>query len=969
MPIFSTITEDEIITFLKDISKKNSLFASPVDLDALKTAFIGLFNRMNGDKSFNANVLVCAADQDVSNQYGTILGEMLEKYYPDICLSVAESDFYYKLDNNDPRYESRRVLIVKNYEAASPDELYRKLSEIEMNEWLPAVILCTNTSSLDKLKEYELQDYRLFHYLCGYKVIIHDINESNIPELTFEMLENHGFKLTDDFRIKLNTYIKAVYPEAVLSGKAFSDDLVCRILQTHYHKINNDLTLDETDVPYSIKAKDLENAEAHQDNNPIEDKANEKKTIENNQTVDHSTGSNDSEITKLEINENIKITENTLNVLITNVSPVSVRDGKTQTRKYVDGDGNAFTGEMTNEAPIKSIAHRLGKDGYCLNKILFIESDKVKTKEVHLNNKDYTHIDYLKEKVDIFLGDYKERTEYVDIDIKDEPSKDDVSSTVFDIYNRLLGWTEEYKNVNIFIESNGGVRYVLTMLLSLTKTLENYYENVHISEITSMVLNRNPVVIMNTKDVFDTAQITGIAEEFVNYGRISGLQHYIDGHKEGLKNDHVNEINVVLKKLNQTTDDLQLCRTAMILDDFYGNNNLKETIENFLKRYPDNNSNTTVTIFAHILKIILNELSQTIYRKPYDMSEENPAVYLPRAIEWCLNKSFVQQALTLSTEKLSEYLFVTKKIRLGKEFCLILKDTNTGVYERNYYFFAHLQDFISKIKDSQINGALEHIKAKNLLPFEDEKDWQEIYITSQIPSSEISPTLSTIITENLIKLINDYTGKILQKSVESSDLTETDLIEIFVANGFTAEDLNRNVQISNNVDKNPLGLTLRGNYINKDGRETTHANLETLEDRIKKSLPKLVSMAIDKADLQIISKAKEDYDKIIDSLSYPPLISLNLKNKFSKEQSKKFYVKSAINAGQIILNEDRGMNSNSKEPENTEDRFQKLLYVYSLCKEQRNMSNHAHVPLEDEKVALNTENLKILIQKLLKLCE
>lgn len=46
----------------------------------------------------------------------------------------------------------------------------------------------------------------------------------------------------------------------------------------------------------------------------------------------------------------------------------------------------------------------------------------------------------------------------------------------------------------------------------------------------------------------------------------------------------------------------------------------------------------------------------------------------------------------------------------------------------------------------------------------------------------------------------------------------------------------------------------------------------------------------------------------------------------------------------------------------SEDTVQKILYMYSLCKEQRNFSNHATVNNDDLAIAMNFDQSRILIE-------
>ncbi len=601
------------------------------------------------------------------------------------------------------------------------------------------------------------------------------------------------------------------------------------------------------------------------------------------------------------------------NILITNVSFLSIDKNTNMPteREYKDEEGHSFKGEMTNEAPIKSLSARLGQ----IDAIIFIESTTVSTKKYSVNDKEYTSIDYLKKKI----AEINERgiVEFIDVNITDEPQKTDVAKTVFEIYDKLVEFARSGDEINIYIESNGGIRYVLTMLLSLAKTLEKIYDNVHILEITSMVLNQNPVNIKNTKDIFDTAQITEIASEFINYGRISSLKRYMQSSLKLSDQENSNEdAKNILLLLEKISDDIQLCRTSNILEDFYGKNNLKELIEKFNDTHK-NVEDFEITIFKHITNLILDDLSKIIYNDNID--KKQPICNLVYTIEWCLEKSFIQQALTFCSERLPEYLFAKEIIRLGTDFQNKLSNTSVGNYEPNYYFIAHLAEFTGIIRKKLID--------KESVNFNEKSD--------QYSYSEVRNFINSFKAGsfNNISEVNHWLN---QNFKEYKDLT---------------------VKISNKICNNPVNYTLLVQSYSEEGNVSKHKNLERIEDRIDKILPVLIEYEIDKSLKPEYDKAAKKYEEIISNLfERDSSLIVSLKEKYSVTQSKKFYIGAALKDSTRYISSD------------APDKLQEILYIYSMCKEQRNLSNHAHVSEQDVNVALGASSIKILIKRLIELC-
>lgn len=648
-----------------------------------------------------------------------------------------------------------------------------------------------------------------------------------------------------------------------------------------------------------------------------------------------------------------------MNVIVTNVSDLKFKNDNgvmsLNRREYVDDAGNGYIGVMTNEAPLKSFMKRMHTYGECVDRIIYIESQLVRREiddisgcDIKMNSAEYLrHL--LKEYVADNNYDMPQYDARDSIFIDDEPSENSVYYAVIAVQDRLEELYNECHHkgkddFNVYIESNGGVRYVLSMLLSVTRTLENRLEGFHIREITSMVLNQNPVRIFDTKSVYDTTQIPSIINEYVNYGRVNELKNYTHDLLKNSDDALRTDFEAVLSELTKLADDIQLCRTVYMLKDFYGENGINTVIDRFCSKWSEDRNNNSSMICCYILQRIKSEY-KAIYEN-VDYTEEKIIVYLPKVIKWCLDKDFIQQGMTLCAERIPEYLFNTGKIELSPDFKLVLDNTDKGHYEECYYFVANLkQDFLLKLIDCKINAVLDFIKENNTFGLSND-DWNDMK-KDAIVDYDGHVTLSDDIRKKLdqiIKLADSYNGL--------SNVTENKTIRIFNDNGFDSSILDERVSISNKC-KASIKDMLCGKYIDKNGNRVEHTNLKDKKKRLMILLSYLVSYYV----LMSIPDDTATFDEIIDEL-YPFNGDLckALKSKYSKKQSEKYNISYVKDSNKILSN----MNWEG---------LQKTLYIYSICKEQRNLSNHAYVSKDDETVAMNTEQLKVVMEALLNMCE
>lgn len=402
----------------------------------------------------NANALICSDNGDISNLSGERIIHIIESFYPDSAVAISEHLFL-KWDSLDKRVRDCRYILIQDFVGLNLEKFCSILESFEKSDWNHSVIVCVGADTEQKLKQYDDGDYRLFYYLLGTKLYLGNNSEEDIFKAVCQRLQSlaDGFVLTDEFCKKLQIYIRAVYPEAYFQNREFVDDCINRIRREHYRKLLPDRTLTADDVPHSDKAQLLMNSQV---GNASKSESSVSKTSADtelplNQTeIDYSEDEINNNQSDFEISFADK---DTLNVLITNVSTVSMRDGKTTSRDYLDGSGNSFCGQMTNEAPIKSIIKRLEDTQNHLDAIIFIVSDTVQ-KQTTINGNPCSHIAFLIHQ----LKEYAKETGYElplfrYVSIPDEPQEADVSKTVFAVYDYLRNWANEENSLRLYIEN------------------------------------------------------------------------------------------------------------------------------------------------------------------------------------------------------------------------------------------------------------------------------------------------------------------------------------------------------------------------------------------------------------------------------------------------------------------------------------------------------------------------------------
>lgn len=346
------------------------------------------------------------------------------------------------------------------------------------------------------------------------------------------------------------------------------------------------------------------------------------------------------------------MTENVLLLCLSMLNPVS----KINEYSYSDDnkDCTTITGYLTNEAPAKYIIHSLAQNNSILNKIVIICSETVmkpigrsfdgdisSANVLGLTNgkeiQDATHLEYFidvitqfaKSQSDAYLNN---RIQFEIVEIPDYTMQEDVSKAVIEASTRIL---ESDNEINLFIDFNGGQRYIAFMILAISSLMK--IRHVNISSVLTMNWGERDqqgrIPIRNMKDLFLTIDLAAGIKEYTNYGRTKGLKDYFGSTSN-------QRIKTLISEMSALAENLQLCRTDFVMDN---RERLLKRLNEFIHEEKKDSVDTETLLFYYVVSDILQE-----YRGLLDGD-------LPDIIKWCIDHDFVQQAITFCTDQMPQY--------------------------------------------------------------------------------------------------------------------------------------------------------------------------------------------------------------------------------------------------------------------------------------------------------------------------
>ncbi|MBQ3546537.1 MAG: hypothetical protein IJA34_16360 [Lachnospiraceae bacterium] len=467
-------------------------------------------------------------------------------------------------------------------------------------------------------------------------------------------------------------------------------------------------------------------------------------------------------------------------------------------------------------------------------------------------------------------------------------------------------------------------------------------------------------------------------DEFVKYGQIDSLKNYFElsFSQSKITNESVKmDIEKCLNKLDNIINDLHLCRTGLIMEHFYRTeDNIYVLLNNFIKCYEESDD-ATAKAFVYVAINILKE-----FEPLYDCKDLEECLKagqliknsLPRIIKWCLEKNYIQQAITLCLEQIPKYLIESGKVVVSDKMWEYMIPKINNKYEKNYYLLVKgLREYDDKILKN-IKGilikektSLNNPSCSNKFQIIVDKDNSIKYYANEITKdNDMSEFLSG--KDNVMHLLNNIIDSLMTNAIYSDKKLNKYTKEV--------EEFNKCIEGKYNINKWINESMINLNWSNfkfslsdkknatvftlvkgKDDDNEPNINVKDNADRSKRFFE-------DKAILNayydaIVVKEKFIVEEVFNDLFnelFGTDTNHDLRNKYIKEveNCSKYDYSVYFDNKKVMIGTDLQA-----------EKIRKIFYLYGMCKEQKNYSNHANS--EGESVVLDANKLKILIKYLI----
>lgn len=301
-------------------------------------------------------------------------------------------------------------------------------------------------------------------------------------------------------------------------------------------------------------------------------------------------------------------------------------------------------GEMTrstNESALRYLLQKLQVENFA--RVFVFASNAVRNTEnsftvAELDGKRVTHLEYFRERMRKFLPFIDECMPEDAVYPYDETATVEKSlESVAKMAKRIQDFVKSIsgERVILHVDLTGGMRSVNMMMLDVVRLLE--YSGVEIGHLLYSKYDRHRKcgTVEELGNIYALFQLISGAEEFVRFGSAKALGDFYAGRAQS------DQLKRLLRAMERFADEIKLCHYGQLRDAII---ELHDAVRDFDSGI---GSDVQELLMGRLISRIRKEYGQLIALRDLDDV---------RVIRWCVRNGYMQQALTLYTERIPEYM-------------------------------------------------------------------------------------------------------------------------------------------------------------------------------------------------------------------------------------------------------------------------------------------------------------------------
>ena len=637
----------ELNSLLSDF--KNQLNIPEHELQSLRGFFNFLKNRdaLADDELIPYGMLVQYDEEESLEIFKQVLKEVpdkLETTEPYRIFTVKEDKYY-----NLPIAPDRRDILVIT-DCSEDDSLELMMQRFDSTPDVVKIICAPSSVVENRFKK----DDHFFYRMLSRHLHLEKLRSSEITGQFLSYMNTKGYTVSQDFVDEIGYYIDSIYDEADFRNRDFVLDLMRRIeLQMEENEgilaYRKGLTVDNSFIPYSKKV-----------NLRREQKEKEQKQA---QAETAALFKDDTPEKHVPSDKHYNVLLLALSTFGRNVNP----------NKFIYVDENGKEDKVIGRYQLDPVPKMLYKTLYqkeqgTLDKIIMLCTSKTleKVAEVPIGTEkiyDISPIDYFKDQIRDYMrpdADDEELFQAIEVDLTSPYHG--IQSVITTL--RSIKAAHEDQTLNLYLDTHGGLRGIQRIMEATVSLLKS--EDIDVREAYAVEYSDNGTksIVSETENMKIYDFVSGV-NEFFSCGRADTLMKY----KENLEQTHeakkesssknifTKEEKQLITAISDVATGIQWCSIPAF----------DQGIKDLQKIFPDTsestakNTSTESSDTKNIDKGSYLDIYRTNIQKDYSTLLKKNHTVLDE-IEWCINKGFYQQALTLIESKISGLLVYDLKL-------------------------------------------------------------------------------------------------------------------------------------------------------------------------------------------------------------------------------------------------------------------------------------------------------------------
>ena len=254
---------------------------------------------------------------------------------------------------------------------------------------------------------------------------------------------------------------------------------------------------------------------------------------------------------------------------------------------------------------------------------------------------------------------------------------------VLEMAERIMDYAEAKKaqgdTVVLHADLTGGPRHAVMLMFAVMRLLQ--YNGIEIGKV--LYSNMGLKIVEEVNDVYGIFDLIAGADEFAQFGSVSAILRYFGYDKKILaRPPHISErLHRLLLAMHGFAEEIKVCHYGAFA---HAVEELSKALKEFREGSEADGSDINESMIAQLRFRVEEEYREILGEKIDDV----------KLLRWCVNHGYLQQALTLFTERVPAILTERKILQFTEDFAAKVQASMRETDKRSwvFYLFADYKD-------------------------------------------------------------------------------------------------------------------------------------------------------------------------------------------------------------------------------------------------------------------------------------